>query len=54
MNHRDLKPENVPRDPLAQPCRICNAKPGERCWSVIDASKPLEVPHFSRRAGARP
>lgn len=34
-------------------CRICNAKPGERCGSIIDASKYLDVPHAGRIEAAR-
>lgn len=48
MSDRDAKPANVPHDPLSVPCRICNAKPFERCGSIIDSSKYLEVPHFTR------
>lgn len=30
------------------PCRICNAKPGERCAYLADASKFMDRPHFTR------
>lgn len=37
-----------PVDALTVKCWACNAKPGERCGSVIDASKYLDVPHAQR------
>jgi hypothetical protein len=38
---------------LAVVCPICNAKPGELCGSIIDASKFFDVPHAARRELAR-
>jgi len=34
-------------------CPICNAKPGERCSSIIDATHMFQVPHPARRERAR-
>lgn len=34
-------------DPIRVPCRMCNAKPGERCSSMINASQ-LRDPHYAR------
>lgn len=31
-------------------CPICNAKPGERCSSILDSSLYHDVPHARRRA----
>ena len=54
MTQRDVKPENVPaHDPLSIPCRICNAKPGEQCASIVHAARTLDVPHFTRRQEAK-
>lgn len=49
----DAKPGPKPTDPLAIKCWICNAKPGERCSSIVDASKYFDVPHAARRELAR-
>lgn len=38
-----------PADPLSFVCFDCNAKPGEQCGSIIDASKPYPSMHASRR-----
>ena len=48
MNELDAKPVNV----LDVPCTICNAKPGERCTSVLEATLYRE-PHARRRELAR-
>jgi hypothetical protein len=37
-------------DPLTITCIVCNAKPGEKCSSLIEASRTLEIPHFTRRS----
>lgn len=38
---------------MALVCPICNAKPGEKCGSIVDASKYFEVPHAGRVELAR-
>lgn len=54
----------VPADQIFEPaphvvaalevtCPICNAKPGVRCGSIIDASKNYEPPHAGRIEAAR-
>lgn len=37
-----------PTKPIDVACPICNAKPGEHCYSLVDASRKLEVFHYSR------
>jgi len=39
-------------DPIEVHCWICNAQPGQRCTSIIDARKYRE-PHAQRVADAR-
>jgi hypothetical protein len=34
-------------------CPICNSKPGQQCWSIIDSSKCFDVPHAARIAAAK-
>lgn len=34
-------------------CPICNAKPGELCASIVDASRYFDIPHAARRELAR-
>ena len=34
-------------------CPICNAKPGEKCGSIIDSMKYLDVPHAGRIAAGK-
>lgn len=50
-----MSSEAKPFNPLdyPKPCPICNAKPGERCGSIVDASKYLDEPHAGRRELAR-
>jgi hypothetical protein len=33
---------------LSDPCGICNARPGEQCASIVNASHTREVPHHTR------
>lgn len=42
---RDIKPVNASEIT----CPDCNAKPGERCASLIDASVYLDIAHAGRR-----
>lgn len=46
---RDATRVNV----LEFPCTICNAKPGERCGNMLDASQYRDVPHARRIELAR-
>lgn len=38
---------------LAEPCTICNAKPGEVCGSISNAENTREVPHAARIAAGK-
>lgn len=42
-------------DPIAytEPCRICNAKVGEVCASIVNASHTRAIPHAARLFAAR-
>jgi hypothetical protein len=35
-------------DALSVACRDCNAKPGEKCGSLLPPWRYLEIPHFAR------
>jgi hypothetical protein len=48
VTDRDVKPSNVLPE-LAVTCPICNAKPGERCASLVNGSRYMDAPHAHRR-----
>lgn len=35
---------------LTKACTICNAKPGERCSSIVNAKHTRDVPHHTRKS----
>jgi hypothetical protein len=42
-----------PDKALLVACPICNAKPGEKCASLTEASKYFDIAHAGRRALAQ-
>lgn len=51
MTMPDTRPELALE--LTFPCTVCCARVGERCASLVDASKYLPMSHYRRRALAQ-